>query len=232
VPAIVLILLLALNPMALVCRAPDTLSLKFERKAVQGSSTEVAKGIAYYQSPQRVFIEVRDPIRQIMIIDGKVMLIYYPVEKRAFRIKAKHPIPMPFIQAILSAMKDDYGLTEMGYTLAKHEAKGDMLYTYWAPPSSLKKRLGEFILGMTNGLLTYAEARGPDGRIAARSFYRKHIELAGGCFPLEVHSEVYDGSSHMEEYVTYSEVEFNVSLPNRVVSFRLPDSMSVEEVEW
>lgn len=231
-PAIVLILLLALNPMALVCGMPDTLSLKFERKVVQGSSTEVAKGIAYYQSPQRVFIEVRDPIRQIMVINGKVMLIYYPVEKKAFRIKAKCSIPMPFIQTVLSAMKGDYGLTEMGYTLAKHEAKGDMLYTYWAPPPSLKKRLGEFVLGTTNGLLAYAEARNPNGRAAVKSFYKKHTKLAGKYFPLEVHSEVYAGSYRIEEYVIYSDVEFNISLPDRVVNFELPDSISVKEVEW
>jgi len=38
------------------------------------------------------------------------MLIYYPNAKKAFRIKSKNPIPPPFIQTIIGAMKEDYGL--------------------------------------------------------------------------------------------------------------------------
>ena len=154
---IVLILLFALNPMAQGPQKLDTISLKFERKVVQNGSTEMVTGIAYYQAPQRVFIEVQDPVNQIMLIDGGVMLIYYPVEKKAFRIKAKGAIPMPFVQGILSVMKDDYGLTEMGYKLARHEKKGDTLYTYWDPPRELES-LGEFVLGTVDGVLVYAEA--------------------------------------------------------------------------
>lgn len=229
---IALILLLTLNPVALRYQTPDTIFLKFVRKVVQSDSTEVVKGIAYYQASEKVFIEVQGPISQIMIIDGGVMLIYYPVEKKAFRMKAKGPIPMPFVQAILSVMKDDYGLTEMGYTLAKHETKGDTLYTYWDPPRKLKKHLGKFILGTANSLLVYAEARNPKGKTVAKSFYRKHTELAGKYFPLEVRSEIYDGSNRTEEYVVYSDVKFNIPLPDRVVNFKLPDSIDVKEVEW
>lgn len=229
---IALILLLVLNPVTLKYQAPDTLSLEFERKVVQSDATEVTKGTAYYQAPKRVFIEVQDPISQIMLIDGRIMLIYYPVEQKAFRIEAKGPIPMPFVQSILSVMKDDYGLTEMGYTLAKHEKKGDTLYTYWDPPRKLRKHLGEFILGTANGFLVYAETRQPKGKATAKSFYKKHTELAGKHFPLEVRSEIYDGSNVTEEYVIYSDVEANIPLPDRVVDFKLPDSISVKEVEW
>ena len=229
---IVLILLLALNSVAHGEQKLDTISLKFERKVVQDDSTEIVKGVVYYQAPLKAFIEVQEPVKQIMLVDGEVMLIYYPVEKKAFRIKAKGLIPMPFIQNILSIMKDDYGLTETGYTLTKHERKGDTLYTYWAPPRKLKKHLGKFILGTANGVLVYAEAKNPKGKTAAKSFYKKHIELAGKQFPLEVRSEIFGGPKRTEEFVTYSEVEFNISLPDRVTSFKLPDSVPVDEVEW
>jgi len=229
---IALILLLVVGPVALGFQTPDTVSLEFERKVIQGDSTEFAKGTVYYQAPQKVFIEVQDPISQIMIIDGEVMLIYYPIEKKAFRIKAKGPIPIPFVQSILSVMKDDCGLTEMGYTLVKHEIERDALYTHWAPPRKLKKHLGKFILGTKNGLLIYAEARKPDGKTAAKSFYKKHTKLAGKYFPLEVRSEIYDGSNRTEEYVAYSDVKLNISLPDRIVNFKLPDSIPVRETEW
>ena len=227
-----LVMLLALNSVAFESQKLDTLSLKFERKTVQDDSTEIVKGIAYYKAPQRVFIQVQEPINQIMFIDQKVMLIYYPVEKKAFRIKTKGPIPMPFVQTILSVMKDDFGLTEMGYTLAKHERKGDTLYTYWDPPDKLKKNVGKFILGTTNGVLVYAEAREPKGEVAGKSFYKKHTELAGKYFPLEIRSEIHDGSKCIEEHVSYSDVKLNISPPDGTVNFKLPDSVPVKEVEW
>ena len=228
----VLLLLSSLNSLALESETLVTLSLSFERKVVQGDSTEIVKGMAYYQDPGKVFIDVKDPVSQIMVILGNVMHIYYPAEQKAFRIIARGPIPMPLVQAILSTMKDDYGLTEMGYTLGKHESKGNVLYTYWNPPRKLKKHLGQFILGTTDDRVVYAEARDPKGKTTAKSFYRKHMELAGKFFPLEVHSDFYGGPEHVEEYVLYSDVELNVPLPEAIVNFKIPDSIPVEEVEW
>ena len=262
---VLLIFLLVLNSLAFGSQAPNTLSLKFERKVIQSGSTEVVEGLAYYhQSPQNAFIEVQEPvnhirrlfikvqkpINQIMLIDDieklvynrdekkvspikeSMMYIYYPVEKRAFLIKAKGPIPMPFIQTILSVMKDDFGLTEMGYTFAEHERKGDTLYTYWNPPRKLKKHLGKFILGTANGLLVSAEARSPKGKTVAKSFYKKHIKLGEKYFPLEVRSEIYADSNRTEEHVTYSDVRINIPLPDEVINFKLPESTKVDEIEW
>ena len=229
---IILMLVLVLGSAVPQGQTLDTLSLGFERKVVQGDYVEIIKGIAYYQAPHKVFIKVEDPIKQIMIVDDDVMTIYYPVEKKAFRIKARGPISMPFVQTILSVTREDYGLSEMGYTLGKHEKKGDTLYTYWNPPRKLKKHVGEFILGTSDGLLIYAEARGPKGKTAAKSFYRKHKELGGRHFPLEVRSEIYSGANLTEEYVSYTNVKFHITIPDEVSSFKIPHSTPIKEVEW
>ncbi len=229
---VTLILLMAVESAMPGFRPPDTLSLKFEREIVQDNSTEIVKGSAYYQAPQKIFIQVESPINQIMLIGGMVMLIYYPMESKAFRIKASNPISMPFVQMILSVAKDDYGLVEMGYPLGKHERKGDILYTYWDPPRKLSKKLGKFILGTSNGMLVYAEARDPKGKTAAKSFYKNHKELNGRHFPMETMSEIYSGSNVTKERIVYSDVEFDVPLPDEVVNFKLPDSIPVKEVEW
>jgi len=228
----ILILLLTLNSALPLNRLPDTISLKFERKVVQKDSTEIVNGILYYTAPQKAFIEVKSPVKQIMIVDREVLTIYYPAEKKAFRIKSKGPIPLPFVQAILSAMKEDYGLSETGYTLAKHEKKGNILYTYWDPPRNQKKRMRKFILGIENNLLVYAEARSPDEKTVAKSFYKNHIEFNGKHIPLEARSEIREGSKKIEEFVTYSDVKFNGSIPKEVVNFKIPDSVSVKEIEW
>jgi outer membrane lipoprotein-sorting protein len=229
---IILAIILVLSGVLPISQMPDTISLKFERKIVQNNSTEVVKGIAYYKAPQRLFIEVQQPLKQIMIVEKNVLTIYYPIENKAFHFKSKGPIPMPFIQAILFAMKDDYGLSELGYNLTKNEKKGNTLYTYWDPPKEYKKQMGRFILGTENGLLNYAEALNPKGKTVIKSFYQKHIEFNGKHFPLEARSEIIEGSKRTEEYVTYSDVKFNVSIPQEVVSFKLPDSVPIKEIEW
>jgi outer membrane lipoprotein-sorting protein len=229
---VILALILTLNTVLPISQMPDTISLKFERKTVQNNTTETVKGIAYYKAPHRVYIEVQQPLKQIMIVEEDALTIYYPAENKAFHIKSKGPIPMPFIQAILSAMKDDYGLSEIGYNLTKTEKKENMLYTYWDPPKEHKKQMGRFILGTENSLLNYAEALNPKGKTVIKSFYQKHIEFKGKHFPLEARSEIFEGSKQTEEYVTYSDVKFNVSLPQEVISFRLSDSVQVKEIEW
>lgn len=229
---IILILLIALNMALPTNKLPDTISLKFERKVIQNESTEIIKGTAYYQAPHRIFLEVNHPLKQIMLVEKNVLTIYYPIEKRAFRINSKGPIPMPFVQAILSSMKDDYGLSEMGYTLEKHKKKGDMLCTFWNPPKAQKKRMGRFILGTKDGLLTYAEALDPKGKTVIKSFYKKHVEFNGKHFPLESVSEIKNGSNFSKEYVTYSDVKFNNALPDEAINFRIPDSIPVKEIEW
>ncbi len=98
---------------ALISRSPDTIVLNFERKVVQSNSSETIKGVAYYKS-NRLFIEVKEPIRQIMIIEKNILNIYYPKDNKAFRIKSKKPFAMPFINSIMTIMREDYGLTEFG----------------------------------------------------------------------------------------------------------------------
>ncbi len=35
----------------------------------------------------------------------------------------------------------------------------------------------------------------------------------------------------IEEYVTYSEVKFNVAIPKEITNFKIPDSVKIENVE-
>ena len=210
----------------------NTFSAKFNREFVEHNKKEVVKGTIYYRAPKKVIAEVDTPIEQVMAVIDKVMLIYYPNEKKAFRIKSKNPIPPPFIQTIIGSMKEDYGLIESGYTLVKHEKKGDTIYTYWKPPSKHKKVLGSFILGTVSNKIVSAEAHQPDGRVAVKSVYRKHIKFGEKYIPREVFTEFYGESGVTQEHVIFSDVKFNPTLPDRVLNFRIPDSIPVKEVEF
>ncbi|MBM3242321.1 hypothetical protein FJZ31_39140 [Candidatus Poribacteria bacterium] len=210
----------------------STFSAKVERRFVEHHKEEFVKGTIYYQAPNKVVVEVDTPLEQVMAITDKVTLIYYPNAKKAFRIKSKNPITPPFIQSIIGAMKADYGLTEAGYTMIKHERKEETLYTYWNPPSKMKKVLGIFIWGTVDNKIVYAETQTPDGKSVARSFYRNHIKFEDSYVPLEVFSEFNDEAGLTQEHVTYSDVKFNPDLPERIVNFKIPDSIPVKEVKW
>ncbi len=215
---------------ALIPRTPDTIVFNFERKVAQSNSTEIIKGTAYYKS-DRLFIEVKEPIKQIMIIEKNILNIYYPQDDRAFRIKSKKPFTMPFIDSIMTIIKEDHGLTELGYSLVKHEKNDNMVYTYWEPPKNKKKTMGQFILASEDNRLVYVEFRNHEGKSIAKSFYQNHVKINGKHFPMEVRSEITEGANIIEEYVTYSEVKFNVAIPKEVTNFKIPDSVKIENVE-
>jgi len=211
----------------------NTFSAKFNRTFVEHNKKEVVEGTIYYQAPNKVVTEIDTPIEQIMAVIGKAMLIYYPNEKKAFRIKSKNPIPPPFIQTIIGSMKDDYGLIELGYALVRHEKKGDTIYTHWKPPSKHKKVLGMFILGTApKNKIVSAETHQSNGRIAIKSVYRKHITFGERYIPREIFTEYYDKSGITQEHVIFSDVKFNPSLPDRVLNFKIPDSIPIKEVEF
>lgn len=209
----------------------NTLSADFEREFVERSHIEKIKGRIYYQAPAKVIIEVNDSLNQITLFTRNSLLIYYPEEARAFRIKSKGPMTLPFFEAFIGAVKEDFGLTELGYTLADYETCAETLYTWWDPPEHGKKFLGMFVLGNIGNRLVYAEAKTPQGECQVKSFFKNHIQSEGEYFPLEIYSEHCDGIK-TEEQIVYSNVEFNVSLPESLVNFVLPDSVMAKEIEW
>ncbi len=231
-----LIILLLLFVPVISSRAEliQTLSLQFERELLEGEAKEITHGTIYYDaSPQKVVVEVTDPISQIMVVKDKVLEIYYPIEGKAFRFKSKGMIPLPFIETIRRVTKTDGGLTDVGYSLLRHEQKEDTLYTYWGAPSKMKKVLGIAILGSIEDRIVSFEMQTPDGDIAAKSLYQKHIKLANRYIPMEISSEIYDQSGVMQhEHVSYSNAQLNMELPDWVVKFRIPMSVKVKEVGW
>lgn len=212
----------------------NTFSATFEREVTEHGCQDTTRGEVYYQAPGKVFIDVATPINQVMVVTANLLTIYYPNERKAFRIKTERSIPLPFIQAVIGMMQEDYGLTQQGFRFLRHEARGDTLYTSWDPPEDRKKALGRFVLGSVVEKLVYVQAERPDGKVAVRSFYDDHVRWEGKLIPLKVLSEAYDasGSLQQRETLVYTNVVFNPVIQDRIVHFTIPDSVSVKEMEW
>ena len=95
-----------------------TLSLDFTRELTENGETEHIAGTLHYDvKAARVVVEVTKPLKQIMVVKGKVLEIYYPEQKQAFRFISEGRIPLPFVESIVQSTQAEYGLTAIGYSL-------------------------------------------------------------------------------------------------------------------
>ena len=220
---------------ALYAASLKTLSLDFTRELTEGDKKETTTGTLHYDvKAARVVVEVTEPLKQIMVVQDKVLEIYYPVENQAFRFIAKGRIPLPFVEAITQSTQAEYGLTAIGYSLDKHEIVNDVLYTYWASPENAKDKLGTIILGSRAGKLISTEVKTSDDKLTAKSFYQKHTKLGDSHIPMEVTSSLYGPKSEIleQERVIYRNPQLNAQPPALILQFEIPKSAKVKEMQW
>ena len=212
-----------------------TLSLDFTRELTENGKTEEIAGTLYYDvKTARVVVEVSKPVKQIMVVKDKVLEIYYPAEKQAFRFISEGRIPLPFIESIIQSTQAEYGLTAIGYTLDKHEVIDSVLYTHWKPPEKAKDKLGSVILGMHDDRLISAEIKNPAGYLIGRSRYQNHRKIGINHIPMTVISSTYGEKSEVlqREQIDYSNPQVNIETPNPILNFTIPKSVEVKEVKW
>jgi outer membrane lipoprotein-sorting protein len=210
----------------------NTLSLNFERQVIENNSNEITKGTIYYESDKNTIIDVNYPLHQIMIISKNIMIIYYPEQKKAFRFITKNPLPPIFVHSILMSLKDDFGLTEMDFKLSDNEIRNDTLYTYWDPPEIAKKILGKYIIGIENDKLVYVEIKNSKNKVIAKSYYSNHIPIGEKFIALKIYSESFNNSQIFKEYISYSDVKFNIKFPDYISNFKIPEEISIKDIEW
>ena len=212
-----------------------TLSLNFTRELTENDKTEHITGILHYDAKAtRVVVEVTQPLKQIMVVKDKVLEIYYPAEKQAFRFISEGRIPLPFVESIIQSTQAEHGLTAVGYSLEKHDVVDGVLYSYWSPPKEAKDKLGTIILGMQDDRLISAEVKNPKGHIIARSHYQNHSRIGVNYVPMMVTSSTYGEKSEVLQYeqVIYSNPQVNADSQNPILNFTIPESVEVKEIKW
>lgn len=210
----------------------QNIRVEFERSFKEGDKEEVVKGIIYYQTPGRVFVIIKDPIKQWMLLEKNELIIYYPIDTLAIRFTTPHPVSLSFFQPFLSVMKDDYGLTGMGFTLYNHRISGDTLSTYWSPPNKLSKVMSNLILVYVADRIACSELKKTDGTTIIKSSFSNHIPYEGGYFPLQISMVRYMGADSTFERIIYRNPQFNISIPLEVRDFKIPSYVEIEEIEW
>ena len=167
-----------------------------------------------------------------MILKGNETIIYYPDELQAFRIISRNPASMPFFQAFIGAVKEDYGLSDLEYTFSSYKREDNILVSYWDPPKNLSNFLGKFTLKYKDNKLVYVESINANGKILSKASYKNHILFAGTYFPLEISIAKFMNSSSTLEKVIYKNLQFNSPLPQEITAFKIPADVKVKEVKW
>jgi len=209
-----------------------TIEVSFERVTLSPTVSDTVRGRIYYKEPDDLKFHIDYPVNQWMIFAGKQLDIYYPGEKVAYRINSRFPTTMPFFQAFVGVVKEDYGLTEMGYEMSGYETTGDTLKTRWQPPEMAEKLLGPYRLDFCNDKIIYAELTDGDGAVTARSYYMDHFKSGAAWFPLTIKTVQYTERDSTVEWIHYHDPQFDRPLPEEAVKFRIPDNVTVVESEW
>jgi outer membrane lipoprotein-sorting protein len=209
-----------------------SLEVDFKRILKDNESTRISRGTIFFADPDNLTLKVREPIEQWMIFEGYRIRLYYPEEKRALEISSQMPSNLPFFDAFVGMVKEDYGLTEIGYSIDRHELTNDTLYIYWNPPEAAAGQLGQYVLALVDNKIAYAEARDAENKVIAKSLYNDHIEHNGTYFPLTIKTTRYESSDSTLETIYYTNPQFNRGLSEEALNIKIPTDVEVEKLEW
>lgn len=211
----------------------QTIFAEFSREYKSENGKEIVEGKIYYLTQmEKLVIKVNHPVKQIMTIKGNETILYYPDTRKAFRITSQIPNSMPFFQLFIGVIKEDYGLTDLGYTFANYKRKGNKLISHWNPPKNLSRFLGEIVLEYVDNKLVYVESKNFKGKIISKAFYKNHISFGSNYFPLEISVTKNTKLHSSVEKIVYKNIKFNSSLPQNIINFKLPPDVKVKEIVW
>jgi len=214
------------------CQIIKTVSIEFERELTKNKKIEKNVGRVFCQDTITTIVRMKDPVNQWVLYEKNKITIYYPEEKRAFRIMFKFPFSDPFYQALVSVTQEDFGLIDLGYTMSRYERNDTKLLAIWTPPKNASKYLGEFSLEYQDNKIISSEIKDAKGNTISKSIYKNHIRYGSYSIPMEIYTIYYSNSHRSFELIKFKNPHFNSPLPEEIINFKIPKKIKVEEIIW
>ena len=215
--------------------AEDTPSIfaSFTRVFENSAMRDSIAGEFYYIQPSRLYLEIDFPVSQIMVIDNvrNLTTIYYPDRKRAFQLQGKAPASLPIISGILAALQPDYGLSALGFQIYDQEINGDALLTYWRHPED-DGSFGEFTLAKSDDRILRAVLTLPATEGTATTRFLDFLTQRTRTIPVLIETETKNFLGSASERLIFEDVRVNPDIPAKVMEFRIPDGVTVEQKRW
>jgi hypothetical protein len=196
---------------------------EFERIVEEKGKREKATGELYYISPIQMFVRVRSPINQILYLQENLLTVYYPDDRRAFKLRSKGLFQTSFPSGLVNLGMESF-LSRAGYKRKEVRGEGSEKREMW------KGKLGDVEIRRRGRVLTLLDVKMKGGgRITIR--YDDYVEVGDMKVPKRIYKREEVRGRKVEEVIRHSKVEFLDRIPPEVEGFRIPPGIKVEEIE-
>lgn len=187
-----------------------TCAVQFERKVISKNKVDSTNGEIMYDGRSTLFI-INHPTKQIIRFSDNKMEIFYPIENIAYHSELKSHFNIPFFQSFISVVKEDNGLSELGFILDKTEFMKDTLITLWNPPKNLSKQISKQKLLFVSDRIINSTAFGIKGNIIVNIIYNKYLKVNNFLFPTLI--EIEERVNNSKEWILFSKIKINEKVP-------------------
>lgn len=214
-------LLLSQNPA--VFSADFTLSTSITDSK---TTREVVRGNLYSLENSMLIFEVSSPVNQLMWIKKDTVDIYYPEEKKLFRILTRDTLPTANTSVSHFLSYDlEYRLHRAGFVTLKAIYKGDTVFHYWE-----KKGFPEIVTGSVEDDLVLYRSSGRGWSLEFKTWDYRQVE--GKRYPHFLRSTVTKGRVKRVEELRLANIQLNRPLPGHLAASNIPGDTEVKIVEW
>lgn len=216
----------SVNTTESLLRAEFTLTTTLTERT---TDTEVVRGNLYLLAGPVVLFQVSSPVNQLMWVRRDTTDIYYPEERKLFRIISSDTLPRH--HSTISQLFNfdfEYQLHAAGFKVTKSENKGDTLLLHWKNPEV--RASTEIVTGSIGENFVLYRTSGRGWSLEVKLWDYRNID--GKRYPHLMRSKLKKGKLTRIEELRLKEVEVDVALPSYLADFKIPKDAEVKIVEW
>ncbi|MEO0084645.1 MAG: hypothetical protein ABIJ94_02830, partial [candidate division WOR-3 bacterium] len=202
----------------------------FTRVSIKRDTEEIVKGTMYYIAPLCTYYEINEPIHQMISVVKNITTIYYPEEKKAFRIISTNPSVSLFNQPFITDDKNNDYLKKMGLKQKNIEYKSDTVFIYYVPLNE-KNSINKFVTGKVGNKVVYSEMTMKD-ESGTKIYLKKHIKLNDIEIPTEIIYKRWSDLQCIEERTSYNNISPCPAISDSLNKFRVPKGIKIKEIKW
>jgi hypothetical protein len=165
-----------------------------------------------------------------MRIDVKQMTIYYPKEHRAFIRPMRQAMETPILGTLLVATMADCGLSAKGYMIARSTSRHDTVVTIWRKRNGNEEQ--EASITSWRGRNLALAITDSASHIQMLSSFDDFVRMPnGGWLPCRMDLVNVIGEAQEVRRTMLTAPAFDVTIPDSIRFFRIPDDTQVEHVQ-
>ncbi len=124
-------------------------------------------------------------------------------------VKSVVPVELSIFHLALSSQLENFGLSNIGYTMSEIKKEKGLVMTSWKPAKKYQQQLGEILISTKNKQLFAIIFLDKNGKTVAKHFYRKYTNINGFLFPAEIVRISYLNNKKSYQLTTYKNIVLN-----------------------